>query len=65
MDVSVEYGDTDLKLLDKPVEVSRYEALADQFDTVHPCLDSVPAMVPRQQLQQGAVLIFCLARPRF
>ena len=42
---AVQDGRTSLELSDLTVEVPRYEALAWQFDTVHPCLDAAPSMV--------------------
>ena len=42
---AVQDGRTSLELSDLTVEVPRHEALAWQFDTVHPCLDAAPSMV--------------------
>jgi len=38
-------NDTDLELGDLTVKVSRHEALAEQFDTVHLCFDAAPAVI--------------------
>ncbi len=46
--VAIEHRDPDLELRNLPVEVSRHEALAEQFDAVHLRLCAASAVVAGQ-----------------
>ena len=51
---AVQDGRTSLELSDLTVEVPHHEALAWQFDTVHPCLDAAPSMVTAPSIARQA-----------
>ena len=42
---AVQHGDLDVELRDLAVEIPRSEALARQFDAVHPGLCAAPAVI--------------------
>ena len=50
---AVQDGDTDLKLGHLTVEVTRHEALTQQFHTVHLCLDAAPAVIAAPSSPDG------------
>jgi hypothetical protein len=56
--VAVHAGDMDLDFCDLSVEVTRHEALAQEFNTVHLSLDAASAVVSAPVLPDRATEVF-------